>query len=85
MCTAPPEQKLSRIFIYFTLLLLMVLKYFLLKLKNLNIWILRFLYYMTPFVLVSTVVSFLLKIKSHQAFDLYQKMTVADFEDNNER
>ena len=38
---------------------------------------------MIPFILMSVIISFLLKIKAHQTFDLYQKMTVGDFEENN--
>ena len=42
----------------------------------------RYMWFLFPFILLTSVASFLLKIKSHQTFDLYQKMTVGDFEGN---
>lgn len=40
------------------------------------------MWFLFPYVLLASAASFLLKIKSHQTFDLYQKMTVGDFEGN---
>ena len=40
------------------------------------------MWYLIPFVLFASVASFWLKIKSHETFDLFQKMTVGDFDGN---